>query len=252
MMTVRQLILVPVFWGEWWVPARGNVYSWADVNGTMARVVAGRYLDGLNQYGVGRGALSKTHVHQVDPAPDGFGEADLQWMLRTAIAAGHLARPDEFDLQAQQPFYSLILQPGAERQPDESYQFDFTFDYGDGREPWTGPACWIRADVTAAGTVRRWAREIAEACTRGRGGIAERCQDGPPVFVDRVSVPQYWSVLDNACWPPPDVAPVERRSAHAVDHETQRRLDALFERQFQGAAQVEGPPGLHRREDDIP
>ncbi len=247
---MKQLILVPVYWGQWWVPSSGNVYSWAAVSAAMGAVVRGRYMDGLNQYGFGRGAVSKTYVYPVDPPAGGIDEADLQRMLQTAVTAGHLAKPDEFDLQVQQPFYSVILQPGIQREADESYQFTFSYDYDDGREPWAGQACWIRGDMTAAGTVRRWVTEMAEACTRGRGEISGRCQHRPPVFVDRVNVPQYWSVLDNACWPPSDVHPVERRSQHAVDQETQRQLDAQFERQLHDARHLEGRRGLHRREDD--
>ncbi len=113
-----------------------------------------------------------------------------------------------------------------------------------------GRACWVRADQSAAGTVRRWVRELARSCTAGHGDVANRCEARSPVFVDRVSVPQYWSEQDGACWPPADVAPVERRSQHAIDQETQRLLDAQFARQFQEARPVEGRVGLHRREDD--
>lgn len=245
-MAVKQVILIPIFWGEWWTPALGHAYKWADVTTPMARVVSGRYMDGLNQYGLGRGTVSKTYLHQVDPAPGGFGEVNLQWVVRSAIESGRVARPDEFDLETQLPCYSVIVAPDPEHDAEQSSPFDVSH----GSNPWVGRACWVRADQTAAGTVRRWVRELARACTEGHDDVVDRCQAGSPVFVDRVSVPRYWSVQDDACWPPPDVAPVERRSQHAVDQETQRLLDAQFERQFQGARPVEGRVGLHRREDD--
>jgi hypothetical protein len=248
-MAIKQMILIPVYWGEWWAPARGSAYTWADVNAAMAGVVGSRYMDGLNQYGFGRGAVGKSHVYQVDPPSGGFGEPNLHWRLRTAIDSGHVAKPDEFDLQVQQPFYSLIMPPVEQAVPVPR-QLAFSYDYGDGRAAWTGLACWVEGDLTAAGTVRRWVREMADACTHGRGEISHRCQDASPVFVDRISVPQYWSVVDNSCWPPSDTPPVERRSQHAVDLETQRHLDVQFERQFQGAQGADDRQGLHRREDD--
>ncbi|PZS25387.1 MAG: hypothetical protein DLM59_20405 [Pseudonocardiales bacterium] len=249
-MAVKQLILIPIYWGDWWMPIRGNAYNWADVNGPMAKVVTGRYADGLIEYGYGRGTVSKTYLLHVDPPAGGLGDVLLRRTLRSAIDAGHVAGPDEFDLAEQQPCYALILAPDPERDSVVTAQFEFDYDYGDGRDPWVGRASWVRGDVTAAGTVRRLARELAAVCTEGHGEVADRCRDGQPVFVDRVSVPQYWSVAHNACWPPPDVAPVERRSQHAIDRETQRLLDAQFEQQFSGAWPVEGRAGLHRREDD--
>lgn len=249
-MAVKQVILIPIFWGEWWTPSLGNAYNWADLTAPMARVVTGRYMDGLNQYGFGRGTVSKTYLHQVDPAPGGFGEVNLQWVVRSAVDAGHVARPEEFDLATQQPCYCVIVAPDPNHDIEESAHFDVSHDVGDGRSPWVGAACWVRADETAAGTVRRWVREITRVCTVDHDFVADRCEAESPVFVDRVSVPQYWSAQDHACWPAADIAPVERRSQHALDQETQRLLDAQFEGQLQGAGPAEGRVGLHRREDD--
>jgi hypothetical protein len=250
---VKQLILIPIYWGEWWAPTRTNAYSWSDVNGAAAAVVGGRYMDGLSQYGIGRGAVSKTYLCRVDPPAGSFSPSSVHRMLWTAIDSGYVAKPDEFDLQAQQPFYSVIVQPGAGAPAETAraaYHFEFSYDYGDGREPWIAQACWVRGDATAVGTVCRWVQEMAEACTEGHGDISDRCQGRPPVLVDRVNVPQYWSVLDNACWPPPDAPPVPQRGQHAVDQETQVELDTQFERQFQEARRLEGPGGLHRLPED--
>lgn len=45
----KKMWLFPIYWGEWWVPAKNNAYNWAEVNGLMSTVVGGRYMDGLNQ-----------------------------------------------------------------------------------------------------------------------------------------------------------------------------------------------------------
>jgi hypothetical protein len=38
----------------------------------------------------------------------------------------------------------------------------------------------------------------------GNSEIADRCEDEHGVLVDAVAVPQYWSEVDNQCWPPSD------------------------------------------------
>jgi hypothetical protein len=223
---VKEMILVPIYWGEWWVPARGNSYNWAEVNGLMSKVVAGRYMDGLNQYGIGRGSLTRTHVHPVDPPATGFTDVGLNAVFKEAIDDERVPQPNDFDLEQQQPFYSLIVQPGiehlrgatpdgkvAEGTPDVgtgAYHWGFHYDYPNGGS-WDGQACWVKATPDIAGTVQRWVHEMAEAYSSGSGEIADMCEDNHPVLVDGVVVPQYWSVADNACWPPSDMmVPVER------------------------------------------
>jgi hypothetical protein len=44
---------------------------------------------------------------------------------------------------------------------------------------------------------------MAEAYSTA-GEISDTCQANAPILVDGVSVPQYWSVANNSCWPPPD------------------------------------------------
>lgn len=214
---VKQMIVIPIYWGEWWLPVRNNDYSWIELNGLLSTVIGGRYMDGLNQYGFGRGSIPGEYVYQEDPPANGFGDIKMQWMFKNAIDGGFVPRPDSFDLTTQQPFYSLVVRPGVEHlrtatadgkvaqdTPDVNtgaYHFHFTFDYGDGREPWSGQACWVKADTTAAGTLGRWVHEIAEAYS-GNSEIADRCEDNDRVLVDGVPVPQYWSVTDNGCWPP--------------------------------------------------
>lgn len=226
-MAAKQMILIPIYWGEWWVPARGNAYNWAEVNGLMGRVVGGRYMDGLNQYGVGRGAVTKTHVYQIDPPESGFSDFNMQWMFKTSIDAGYVPTPDDFDLATQQPFYALVVKPGIEHLRDATpdgtvkqwdrdpgtgaYHFDFTYAYGDGWGAWKGQACWIKGDSTALGTVQRWTHEMAEAYTAGQGEISDLCQGDPAVVVDGVLVPQYWSVADGGCQPTADPGVTVRR-----------------------------------------
>lgn len=209
------MILIPVYWGEWWIPAQGNSYSWASVNGLMQKVVSGRYMDGLNQYGIGRGSVSGTYVYPVDPPTGGFSDSNMQWMLKMAIDQNHVGSPDAYDLSTQQPFYCLIVKPGIEHLRDATptvaqwtpdvqtagYHFGFTYNYVDGRGIWNGQACWIKADTSDLGTVQRWVHEMAEAYSSGYGEIADKCEGNAPILVDGVAVPQYWSDGDNACWP---------------------------------------------------
>lgn len=216
-MGVKRIILCPIYWGEWWVPAKGNAYNWAQVSGLMANVVAGRYMDGLNQYGIGRGAITRTYVHQVDPPSSGFGDYNVQWMFKTAIDNGLIDAPDSFDLNVEQPFYCLIVKPGVEHLRDAApgvpqwtpdtgtgaYHFGFSYDYGDGRQAWTGQACWVKGDTTAEGTVQRLVHEMAEAYSLV-GEIADKCESNAPVLVNHVLVPQYWSAAEGACWPDGD------------------------------------------------
>jgi hypothetical protein len=35
---VKQMIILPIFWGNWWLPDQG-AYNWAEVGGLMGRVV---------------------------------------------------------------------------------------------------------------------------------------------------------------------------------------------------------------------
>ena len=70
----KQMLLFPIYWGEWWVPAQNNSYKWAEVNGLMGTVVGGRYMDGLNQYGIERGSVGRTFVYPIDPPTFGFAD----------------------------------------------------------------------------------------------------------------------------------------------------------------------------------
>lgn len=213
-MTVKAMRLIPIYWGEWWVPAKQNAYNWAEVNGQMQTVVAGRYMDGLNQYGIGRGSVERTYVHQIDPPAQGFTDYNTGWLFKLSIDDGHVSKPDDFDLTTDQPFYCLIVKPGIEhlRDPDLApetklggYHFGFSYDYGDDRGTWNGQACWIKATADLAGTVHRWVHEMAEAYSTGAGEIADKCEGEDAVIVDGVSVPQYWSNADSGCWPPSDL-----------------------------------------------
>jgi len=42
-------MVMPIYWGSWWLPESGGVFNWLDVNAALMRVVTGRYMDGLNQ-----------------------------------------------------------------------------------------------------------------------------------------------------------------------------------------------------------
>jgi hypothetical protein len=221
-MDVKRMRIVPIFWGEWWLPRLSNPYNWTDVNEQMAIVVTGRYMDGLNQYGIGRGAMDRAYVHQIDPPEQGFTDYNVQWMFRMAIDDGLVFDPLEYDLTIDQPFYCLIVKPGIEHlrdatpdgsvaqgTPDTSvggYHFGFSYDYGDSRGTWSGgQACWVKAAPDLNGTVRRWVHEMAEAYSVGVGEIADKCQGNDPVLVDGVLVPQYWSAVDNGCKPLSDL-----------------------------------------------
>jgi hypothetical protein len=215
----KQMIAIPIYWGDWWIPARGNSYSWIELNTMMQTIVGGRYMDGLNQYGYARGSVSGEYVFQEDPSAKGFGDSAMQAIFKRAIADGHVRAPDTFDLDSQQPFYSLIVKPGIEHlmdanvehgtvqdQPDvgnAAYHFGFTHDYGDERPAWHGQACWVKSGITAEDTLASWVHEMAEAYSNN-DEISDRCQDNHRVLVDGVPVPQYFSVQDNTCWPPAD------------------------------------------------
>jgi hypothetical protein len=251
---VKQMIVIPIYWGDWWLLARGNAYSAPDVNGLVTKVVQGRYMDGLNQYGFGRGAVSGMYVFQEDPPDRGFGDTKMQWMFKTAIDEGHVPTPDSFDLETQQPFYCLLVKPGIEHLRDATsdgkvpqdtpdvntgaYHFGFTYTYPDARARWHGQACWVKSDTTATGTVGRLVHEMAEAYS-GNSEISDRCQSNAPVLVDGVVVPQYWSVKDNECWPHDDklvsVAVAEEQAPPSIVSDD-RRVESLNE-----ALNQEGP-----------
>src|SRR5712671_2104093 len=213
---VKQMIVIPIYWGEWWLPVRNNAYSWIELNGLLTTILGGKYMDGLNQYGFGRGSIPGEYVYQKDPPANGFADSQMQWMFKNAIDGGFIPRPDSFDLATQQPFYARIVKPGVEhlltttvdgklveRDPDVNtgaYHFGFTYDYGKGGS-WGGQACWVKADTTAVGTLGRLVHEMAEAYS-GNAEIADRCEGHDRVLVDGVPVPQYWSEADGGCWPP--------------------------------------------------
>jgi hypothetical protein len=31
-MATKPMMLCPIYWGDWWVPARQNAYNWAEVD----------------------------------------------------------------------------------------------------------------------------------------------------------------------------------------------------------------------------
>jgi hypothetical protein len=213
-MDVKAMRVIPIYWGEWWVPAKQSAYNWAEVNGLMNAVAGGHYMDGLNQYGIGRGSVDRTYVHQIDPPNQGFTDSNTGWLFKMAIDDGLVPEPDYFDLATELPFYCLIVKPGIEHfnsagQPEsnlQGYHFGFDYDYGgDKGGTWSGQACWVKGQSDAATTAYWWVHEMAEAYPPpGSGEIADKCQGGNPVIVDGVRVPQYWSQADNGCVPPSD------------------------------------------------
>lgn len=211
-MAIKQIIIIPIYWGAWWVPAANNAYNWAEVNGLLQTAVGGRYMDCLNQYGLGRGWVSTTHVYQLDPPVSGFSDYMRDYMFRTAIDGGHVPAPSDFDLARQQPFYCLIVKPGIEHllapslAPDintGAYHYPFQSEYWAGGAWPGGQVCWVKGDSTSQGTVQRVLHEMAEAYSAA-GEISDKCASQGPVVVDGVRVPQYWSVADNACCPTAD------------------------------------------------
>jgi hypothetical protein len=212
---MKQIVIVPIYWGDWWVPARGSPYNWAEVNGLLQTVVGGRYMDCLNQYGIGRGVVSKTYVYPLDPPSSGFSDPMRDWMFKTAINGGHVPAPTDYDLNTQEPFYCLIVKPGVEHLLDPSlapdvatgaYHYPFLEQYWDGGTWPGGQVCWVKGDSSISGTIQRIVHEMAEAYSTA-GEISDQCQSQGPVVVDGITVPQYWSVADNACCPPPDSTP---------------------------------------------
>jgi hypothetical protein len=218
---VKQLILIPIYWGDWWYPARHNAYNWLDVNGLVFSVLTGRYMDGLNQYGIGRGFVGGQWVKKEDPIwAAGFGDSEMQAVFKEAIRGGWVHQPDDFDLATQQPFYALMVKPGVEHLRDATpdgtvaqdtpdvgtgaYHFGFTYEYGDGRPNWNGQACWVKSGTSATETLGRLVHEMAEAYAGKE--VSDLCQFQTPVVVHGVTVPQYWSAADNSCWPPSDSA----------------------------------------------
>lgn len=213
-LAIKQIVVIPIYWGQWWIPTAGNAYNWAEVNGLLQTVVGGRYMDCLNQYGIGRGGVSTTYVHPLDPPELGFSDDMRDHMFRLAINGGHVPAPSDYDLARQQPFYCLVVKPGIEHllapslAPDVgtgAYHYQFQPEYWDDGTWPDGQVCWVKGDMTGGGTVQRLLHEMAEACS-GAGEISDRCQSEDPVVVDGVTVPQYWSVADNACRPVADPA----------------------------------------------
>ena len=113
-MPTKQMLIVPIYWGQWWDPLNKNSYNWLDVNALIQAVLSGRYMDGLNQYGVGRGFVLGLYVYPVDPPSTGFTDGMRDAMFRNAINNGYLGAPNEYDLNTQLPFYCLIVKPGVE------------------------------------------------------------------------------------------------------------------------------------------
>jgi hypothetical protein len=218
-----KMLLVPIYWGPWWEPSAKHSYNWQDVNELMTSVVSGRYMDGLNQYGIGRGSVATPWISPVDPPDTGFGDVQLKEVIKTAIDEGHVPAPFFLGAEEELPFYSLIVKPGIEHlrtatpdgkvkdgDPDTQaggYHFPFSYEHQMGAFPsakWQGQACWIKAGADPLDTVQRWAHEMAEAYVSGFGEIADMCEDKKPVWIEGVALPLYWSQADNACMPIPD------------------------------------------------
>src|SRR5580765_1532984 len=158
------MVIVPIYWGSWWA-TRGPVgvfhAAWAEMNGILQTVVGGRYMDCLNQYGIGRGFVSKTYVYPIDPPASGFTDSMRDYVFSLAINQGHVPTPGDFDLRVQRPLYCLIVKPGVEHLLDPSLAPDvksggyhYPKNYWNGG-PWPdGQVCWVKGDSTIAGTVR--------------------------------------------------------------------------------------------------
>ena len=242
-LAIKQIVVIPIYWGQWWIPTAGNAYNWAEVNGLLESVVGGRYMDYLNQFGVGRGGVSTTYVHPLDPPELGFSDGMRDHMFRLAINDGHVPAPSDHDLARQQPFYCLLVKPGIEHlrspslAPDVrtgAYHYPFQPTYWDGGSWPDGQVCWVKGDMTVGGTVQRLLHEMAEACS-GAGQISGRSHTEDRAVGDGVAVLQHWSVTTHACQPvaAPAVSPPTQVPKVAVYAQV---LEVLFGMLGDGAA----------------
>jgi hypothetical protein len=102
----------------------------------------------------------------------------------------------------------------------------------------------VKSTPELVGTVQRWVHEMAETYSAGAGEIADKCEDNAPVRVDGVSVPQYWSVANNSCWPLSDL--MEKAGTTVARAGTTRAGVAVAAASpMTSVARAEGDPAPH-------
>ncbi len=204
---IPNVSLVLLFWGNAWTDERTMPSADAIAN-AMQKMLAGPYMSALDQYGIGRGKLTRALIVLSDP-PDPFGRDDWHDLIWNLIDQGTFPEPED---DGGRNLYMIVAPPhvkfddpkptGAHGYPGD---YDFPFDYD---VAWGG---YVLNDGTLDTVTARLSHEIVEACTdpeddgwtidgrsRPNAEIGDVCENTVGV-VDGVMVQGYWSQRDRAC-----------------------------------------------------
>jgi hypothetical protein len=213
---IQRVCVVPLFWGAQWVPNITNPNSpnptTLQVATNINSIVTGPYMDGLAQYGVGRGSVQAIgpfdHITSSSEPPNPFTTNNV-WntVIKPALDSNSIPRPD--DGSGNQYFYVVFMPPGAN--PGSNLGgFHTSYNYNGSQ----AHIAWVLNNGLGFIT-RLFSHELNEAVSDPEGsaynfnakacpGVSGWCEIGDVCqnlngLVNGISVQDYWSQVDQAC-----------------------------------------------------
>jgi hypothetical protein len=210
-MADQQLVVVPVYWGQKWLPGdpkmqplnRSDGIDWVKMNSAIWTVLTSWYMTGLQDYGVIPGFAHPGLVDADSSPPNPFEDAAAWDKLEEVISSGSVPAPDAWG-DDHKVLYSLFMEPGA------AYVDPNIF----GRNDKDRVRVWVTANSDFPGVVETFAHELVECASHDE--IADPCQPNT-VEIRGLRLPKYHSKSLNTCWPT-DEAMMAHRGLQVISH----------------------------------
>ncbi|MEA3200509.1 MAG: hypothetical protein QOE90_1937 [Thermoplasmata archaeon] len=215
-----------LFWGSQWLQMTTSPSASAVLR-AIDSILAGPYMNTLNQYGVGRATIADAFIITSPNPPASFSESNVQDMVWSLIDAGDFPEPD--DAGGNNELFAFIMPPGTSSSTagrggfhSTASDYDFPFDWD------TAWYLWVMNGSLDTIT-SLFSHELVEACTDPEGDavqvnprngsswneIADVCSSTD--VLNGVRVQSYWSDRDKAC-----VIPIPSRNP--IDPASRRRI----------------------------
>ncbi len=192
--------VVPIFWGSAWADSSNPNPTWLDVTTAIINLLAGPFMDGLNQYsGIQPGSVkiaSGTRYPNTEP-PNPFTDDKIHTFITDLFQAGLLPDPS-----TGQFLYVVFMPPGVSYTPG-GFSGDHTVFQLNGVTAY----CAFIGHGDLDGITTTFSHELAEACSDPGGGsgitidnseIADFC-GSYTAKLNGVAVQGYWSLSARAC-----------------------------------------------------
>ena len=200
-----------IFWGKEWASATPPV-TMGEVINDVESVLAGPYLDGLDQYGISGAFVDRVHKLTNEDPPNPFGLDDAGDRVKDLIGDGTFPEPIQDNLPS---VYAVFLPSKVAGKsvstPEAGYHSNYlNFDWGDFDISYVHVA-WAGNDGTRQGISSNFTHELVETLTDPDGSgwqvdprssfnwneICDVCQS--TAVLNGVTVSSYWSNRENAC-----------------------------------------------------